>query len=192
MNRSLHLAASAILLALGSPAVAAPDTVTYRSDAAPSPLTFPCANMPKSAVNSVPAPLDRYVKLVCTHGGQALEPLNGDSWMFEQGSMMLSAANEDGPAESDHYTELSYKPLSPQDLAGLRGELAKLKPAPEVLTRNILRFKVVTSWGARKEIYLLPPPEGAGPDVHTLGMECIHECRPIDKDPWFFTIVPSK
>jgi hypothetical protein len=106
--------------------------------------------------------------------------------------MMLSAANSEGPSESDHYTDLSYKPLGSAELTGLRAELAKLHPAPEVLTRNILRFALTTSWGAQKEIYLLPPPADAGPDSRTLGMECIHACRPIDRDPWFFTIVPDK
>jgi hypothetical protein len=112
--------------------------------------------------------------------------------MFEQGGMMLSAANSEGPSESDHYTELSYKPLAPKELARLRADLASLKPAPEVLTRSILRFAVTTSWGAKKEIYLLPPPDGAGSDARTLGMECIHACRPINKDPWFFSIEPHK
>jgi hypothetical protein len=23
-------------------------------------------------------------------------------------------------------------------------------------------------------------------------MECIHYCVPIDKDPWFFTVLPDK
>jgi len=35
----------ALFLVLGSPAVAAPDTVTFRSDAPPGPLTFPCDRM---------------------------------------------------------------------------------------------------------------------------------------------------
>jgi hypothetical protein len=190
MFRAFSIAVAAV--PLSAPAVAAPDTVTYRAEPSSGPLTYPCANMPESAVTSVPAPLDRYVRLVCTHGGQALEPLNGDAWMFEQGSMMLSAANADGPAESDHYTELSYKPLSPAELTALQAELAKLQPSAEILTRDILRFAVTTSWGKHKEIYLLPPTAAAGPEAHTVGMECIEHCRPIDKDPWFFTIVPDK
>lgn len=190
ISRAVSIAIAAA--ALGSPAIAAPETVTWRSDAPPGPLTFPCERMPQSAVKVVPAPLDRYVRLVCTAGGQALEPLNGDSWMFEQGSMMLSAANAEGPSEGDHYTELSYKPLSSAELTSLRGELAKLKPSAEVLKRDILRFAVTTSWGKHKEIYLLPPTAGAGADAQTVGMECIEHCRPIDKDPWFFTIMPGK
>jgi len=106
--------------------------------------------------------------------------------------MWLSAANPQGPSKNDHYTELSYKPLSPDELTALRAELAKLHPPAAVLTRSILRFAVTTSWGEHKEIYLLPAAPGAGADAHTLGMECIHGCRPIDKDPWFFTIVPTK
>ena len=34
-----------------------------------------------------------------------------------------------------------------------------------------------------------PPTDGVS---RTLGRECIHKCIPIDKDPWFFTIVPIK
>jgi hypothetical protein len=188
--RAVWIAAAAA--ALASPVLAAPDTVTWRPDAPPGPLTFPCANLPSDAIQVVPAPLDKYVRLICTHGGQALEPVNGDTWMFEQGSMMLSASNAEGPAESDHYTELTFKPMSSAERTSLRAELAKLKPAPEILTREILRFAVTTSWGKHKEIYLLPPTAAAGPDAQTVGMECIEHCRPIDKDPWFFTIVPSK
>jgi len=154
-------------------------------------LTIPCA-LPQDAVKAVPAPLDHYVTLVCTRGGQALKPVDGSNWVFDTGATWLSASNPKGPAQTDHYTELANKPLSQPELAALRSALSTLKPAPEVLTRNILRFAVTTSWGAHKEIYLLPPPDGAGADARTLGMECIHGCRPIDKDPWFFTIAPNK
>jgi hypothetical protein len=153
-------------------------------------LTIPCDGLAPSAIRTVPPPLDRYVTLVCTHAGQALKPVGGASWIFDQGAMWLGAANPKGPSQDDHYTALSYKPLSPDELAALRAELGKLHPDPSVLTRNILRFAVATSWGGHKEIYLLPAPEGAGAEARTLGMECIHACRPIDKDPWFFTIVP--
>ncbi len=102
--------------------------------------------------------------------------------------MMLSATNPKEPSKDDHYTALDFKPLSPAELASLRAELAKLQPNPEVLTRPILRFAVSTSSAGQKEIYLLEPVDGAS---HTLGMECIHRCRPIDKDPWFFVILPT-
>jgi hypothetical protein len=155
-------------------------------------VTVPCEGLAQSAVRVVPTPLDQYVTLVCTLSGQALKPVGGYTWIFDQGPMWLSAANPRGPSKDNSYTELSYKPLSPEELTALRAELAKLGPDPSALTRSILRFAVTTSWGARKEIYLLPPPSGAGADAHTLGMECIHACRPIDKDPWFFEIVPDR
>src|SRR5882757_6435091 len=66
---------AAVVVVLVSPAVAAPNTVTWRSNAPPGPLTVPCDHIPQTAVKKVPAPLDRYARLVCTHAGQALEPL---------------------------------------------------------------------------------------------------------------------
>ncbi len=162
------------------------------SQSADPDLTIPCNRIPGAAVRVVPAPLDQYVTLVCTRAGQALKPLNGDTWVFDQGATWLGAANPKGPSETDYYTQLSYRPLTSDEATALRSELAKLHPDPSVLTRTILRFSVRTSWGGQKEIYLLPPPPGAGGEAHTLGMECIHACRPIDKDPWFFTIIARK
>ncbi|HEX4739110.1 MAG TPA: hypothetical protein VH331_16280 [Allosphingosinicella sp.] len=175
-----------------APALHAADPAGAATKAEADPLTIPCDGLAPSAVRTVPPPLDRYVTLVCTRSGQALKPIDGSAWVFDQGPMWLSAANARGPSKDDHYTELSYKPLSRDEITALRAELAKRGPEPSVLRRDILRFAVTTSWGAHKEIYLLPPPVGAGADARTLGMECIHACRPIDKDPWFFTIVPVK
>jgi len=197
MTRAISVAA-AVAIGLGG-AGPAPDAVAAQAaSAAPSPahadadpLAIPCDGLPPSAVRVVPPPLDHYVTLVCTRSGQALRPVSGYSWVFDQGAIWLSATNPQAPSKGDSYTGLSYKPMSPDALAALRAELGKLRPDPSVLTRSILRFAVTTSWGEHKEIYLLPPPSGAGADARTVGMECIHACRPIDKDPWFFAIVPD-
>lgn len=184
----LLAAAHASGLLAAQPSGAPPPPANADAD----PLTIPCDGLPPSAVRVVPPPLDHYVTLVCTRAGQALRPVNGYSWVFGQTETWLSATNPHGPSKADSYTELSYKPMSTDELAALRTGLATLHPDPSVLTRSVLRFAATTSWGARKEIYLLPPPDDASADAHTLGMECIHACRPIDKDPWFFVIVPDE
>jgi hypothetical protein len=177
---------------LAGPAATEPDKQsTPQPNEIVDALTIPCDVLPGSAIRVVPSPLDQYVTLVCTSSGQALKPIKA-AWMFDQGALWPSAGKPSAPSKTDHYTALAYKPLGADELAALRAELAKLHPAPDVLTRSILRFAVNTSWGAQKELYLLPPPDAAGPDARTVGMECIHGCRPVDKDPWFFTIVPDK
>ncbi len=174
---------------LGQPVGAAAQPFERLRPNEPGPLFVSCDSLPSTAVRAVPSPLDKYVTLVCTRSGQALKPLDGYQWFFDQGPMMLSATNPKAPSKDDHYTALDFEPLGPAELASLRVELAKLRPNPEVLTRPILRFAVATSYGENKEIYLLPPSDGA---AHVLGMECVHRCRPIESDPWFFTIVPTK
>jgi hypothetical protein len=177
--------------AAAQPAGAPTQQMTVLRPNTPGPVVVSCDGLAPSAVKVVPAPLDRYAILICTRSGQAIGPLDGYAWMFEQGSMWLTSTNPKAPSKDDHYTEIAFKPLSPDELKSLRAELAKLNPNPDVLTRPILRFAVTTSWGAHKEVYLLPPPDGAAPDAHTLGMECLQGCRPITEDPWFFVIVPK-
>jgi hypothetical protein len=43
----------------------------------------------------------------------------------------------------------------------------------------------------QKQLFLRGPPAGAPADAKVLGMECIHYCVPIDKDPWFFEVLPD-
>ena len=183
------LTAAAIATALISTGAASQPFEVLRPTSAAGPLIVPCETLPPTAVRAVPSPLDQYVTLVCTRSGQALKPVNGYQWVFDQGAQWLTATNPKRPSKDDHYTAIAYKPLSPDELAALRAELAKLQPRPEVLMRPILRFSVSTSWGAEKEIYILPPSDGS--DAPALGMECIHSCRPIETDPWFFAIVPA-
>ena len=187
------LAASVMFLgpnvAAGQPVGAAAQPFEVLRPNVPGPLFVSCDSLPSTAIRTLPSPLDQYVTLVCTRSGQALKPVDGYQWVFDQGPMMLSATNPKAPSKDDHYTALDFKPLSVNELASLRVELAKLQPNPEVLTRPVLRFAVATSSGENKEIYILPPTNGV---AHVLGMECVHGCRPIQSDPWFFTIVPTK
>ncbi len=156
------------------------------------PLIVSCDKLPAKAVRTVPSPLDQYVTLACTRSGQALRPVDGYSWVFDRGAVMWpSATNPSSPSKDDYYKALAVKPLSSDEVASLRAELAKLHPETAVLRRPILRFSVSTSWGEEKEIYLLPPQDGAPKGTRTLGMECIHHCRPIETDPQFFVVVPD-
>lgn len=169
---------------LALPAMAAPD------DHAQS-LVIPCEGLPADAVTSVPAPFDQFVELICTRSGQALKPVDGYAWVFDVGATWLSATNPHGPSKTDHYTRLVVDPLRQAEVDRLRAELNKLTPNPTLARREFIRLDVETSWAARKQIYLVLREKDGPPDEHTLGMECIHNCVPIDKDPWYFSIEPT-
>lgn len=160
------------------------------ADKPADPVSRPCDTLPTDAVRSVPEPFSRYVRLSCTRSGQALGPVSGYEWFFEQGPMALLANNPKTPTTNAYYTKLEVDPLSPKEIAVLRGDLRKMSSDASILEREILRLDATMSWGGAKQIYLLLPPQNA-PQAHVLGMECVKNCRPIDQDPWFFTVVPA-
>lgn len=152
-------------------------------------LDTDCSVLPASAVRAVPAPFDTYMDLVCTHAGQALRPKPGFQFLFREGPMYLTALNPATPQRmgpSEHFTALRVDPLSEAEAAALRADLHTIMSNPVIDASTIIRMREETSTGAIKQIYLLIPT-GPGPVV---GMECVHDCRPIRDDPWFFTIQP--
>ena len=153
-------------------------------------VSMSCDTLPTDAVRNVPEPFSRYVRLSCTRSGQALGPVSGYNWFFEQGPMALLANNPKTPTASAYYTRLEVDPLSPKEIDILRGDLRKMSSDPSILEREVLRLDATMSWGGAKQIYLLLPPQSA-PQAHVLGMECVKNCRPINQDPWFFTVVPA-
>lgn len=155
------------------------------------PIHVSCDTLPADAARDVPEPFARYVELSYTRSGQALGPVSGYTWMFEPGPMALLANNPKTPGEAAYYTRLEVDPLTPKEIDALRGDLRRMTTKSSILNREILRLDVSMSWRGTKQLYLLLPLKSA-PDEPLLGMECIKNCRPIDKDPWFFTVVPAK
>jgi hypothetical protein len=117
-----------------------------------------------------------------------LKPVSGFEWVFDIGPTWLAATNPKAPSATDHYRQITYAPLTEKDLAELRKALALLGPAPAILQRDVLRFNLLTSWGAEKQIFLLPPgKEDAG---NVLGFECVNGCHDLKRDAWFFAVRP--
>lgn len=178
MTRILAVAA---LMVFSAPALAADD-----------PLNLPCTALPPTAVKIVPAPFDAFMHLTCTHAGQVLLPKPGTRFVFREGPMALTALNADKPKEINeavHFTALTVDPLNESELANLRADLHKIATNAVIDQSTIIRMREETSTGAHKQIYLLIPL--AGVKGHILGMECNHDCRPVESDPWFFSVVPD-
>ena len=175
--------AAAVAMAVGAALAQTPDKPAGA-------LFVSCDTLPADAARNVPEPFTRYVRLSCTRSGQALGPVNGYNWFFEQGPMALLANNPKTPTASAYYTRLEVDPLSAKETDILRKDLRKISSDPSILEREILRLDVAMSWGGAKQLYLLLPPKSA-PEAHVLGMECVKNCRPIDQDPWFFTVVAA-
>jgi hypothetical protein len=153
-------------------------------------LNLPCDGLPASAVRSVPAPFDAYLDLVCTKAGQAIKAKPGFVFEFKEGRFYLNALNPDHPDQfslTTHYTALINAPLSEAEAAGLRADLHTIADNPVIDASTILRLRIDTSTGAKKQIYLLIPTNGGT----VLGMECVKDCKPIAEDPWFFAIEPD-
>ena len=144
------------------------------------------------AVRTVPSPLDQYVTLACTRSGQALRPVDGYSSGIRSRRRHVAERNQSVVAFQGRLLQ-GARGQAPQLGRGrfLAGRASQTARQTAVLRRPILRFSVSTSWGEEKEIYLLPPQDGAPKGTRTLGMECIHHCRPIETDPQFFVVVPD-
>jgi hypothetical protein len=180
--------ASACFLLAGS--APAQEAVVRRPDASAGPVVVSCDVLPGDAVREVPPPFDQYAQLVCTRSGQALRPVSGFAWVFPQGPMWLASTSSGRP--TDHFTKLQIHPMTEVEKAALLSDLGRIADPKALAGRDILRMDVEISSGEAKQEYLLLPPPGAAPDVHVLGMECIHNCKPIDKDPWFFVVQPTQ
>ncbi len=96
---AIAAAAAAVTPAVGEAQDYTPPGITGM----PAGYFFPCSQVPAAAVVTVPAPFDRYMRVVCTINGHALAPVEGSHWVFPDGtSGMLPALNPDskivGPA----------------------------------------------------------------------------------------------
>lgn len=153
-------------------------------------LNLPCDVLPTTAVRALPSPFDQYFDLVCTKAGQAIKAKSGFALVFKEGRFYLNAANPEHPDQISptiHYTAFVNAPLSGAEAAALRADLHTIANSPVIDGSTILRLRIDTSTGAKKQIYLLLPTNGGS----VLGMECVKDCKPIGEDPWFFAIEPD-
>jgi hypothetical protein len=196
MHRSLATTLAASLAALAAAAAAQPP-----GPSDPSLAGFPpgyiedCATRPASDITAVPAPLNAYMRVVCTKVSDALAPLPGYEWDFPNGTAgFLTALNPKGnaPAGAAHFSRLAYAPLSDAEVASFRQRLAPAVTNQAILTAQVLRLEVDTSTGDHKQEYFLVAHDGAGAITGEWGIECYNDCNPMEQSPWAFTVVPAR
>ena len=165
----------------------------------PSLASFPpgyvqdCRTRPRSAVTVVPAPFNRYMRVICTRVTDALGPLPGLQWTFTNGTGgLLTAINPKvapttGPPS---FTRLANAPLTAAEVSAFRKRLAPVVKKPAILAADILRLEVDTSSGDHKQEYFLIAH--AGPAAGEWGIECYTDCNPMESPPWAFTVAPAK
>jgi hypothetical protein len=152
-----------------------------------------CGARPRTAVTTVPAPFNRYMRVICTRVTDALGPPAGLQWAFTNGTNgLLTALNPKvaPTATPPNFTRLANAPPSAAEVAGFRQRLAKVVKNPAILAATILRLEVDTSSGDHKQEYFLVAHDG--PAAGEWGIECYNDCNPMEATPWAFTVVPAK
>jgi hypothetical protein len=153
-----------------------------------------CATRAKTAVTVVPAPLNAYMRVVCTKVSDALAPLPGFQWVFpDNSSGFIPALNPKvGPtAETAHFTRLESAPLTAAELAVFRQRMSTVAKNPEILKAEVMRLEIYTSTADHKEEYLMVShTPGLSPSAW--GIECYNDCDPMDKSPWAWVVAPLK
>jgi hypothetical protein len=195
MKRSALGAAIVLAAATPPPASAQPG-----APADPSLAGFPpgyiqdCATRPKTALTVVPAPLNAYMRVVCTKVSDALAPLPGFEWVFPGNSAGFIAALNPKLTPTDepaHFTRLASAPLTPAELAGFRQRLGTVAKDPEILKADVMRMEVDTSTGDHKQEYLMVS-HTPGLSPNAWGIECYNDCDPMEPTPWAWIIAPVK
>jgi hypothetical protein len=179
----------------GAGAVQADDNVPAGVSGFPPGYFLPCAKAPKAAVLVVPAPFNRFMRVLCTRAGHALAPLPGFRWSFTNGSDgWLTAINPKTPqpAPEDYFTRLATAPLSVAEVAAFRARLKTVVKNPAILTADVMRLQVDTSTADHKQEYLMVGHSVGGQVTGAWGMECYNDCNPMEASPWAFTIFAVK
>ena len=143
----------------------------------------------------VPAPFDEFMSVVCTRAGHALAPPGGYHWLFINGASMwlTSMSAHSGLTGRDAYfTRLESAPLSEAEADALRQRVKPIVRTPAMLQGDLMRLEADTSTGDHKQIYLFVSHDGSGAVTHAWGIECFHDCDPMDKDPWAFMVVADR
>ena len=185
----LCLALALALAGLGWSAVAAP--ALGNADGA----FHDCSDAPKGAVLSVPAPFDRFMRIQCARAGATLGPMPGFHWVFPSGiSMALSAlsVHSSVTGRDAYFTRVEAAPLSAAEDAAFRKRVAPIVRSPSMLEGDFARLEVDTSTGDHKQVYLFVSHAPSGAVSGAWGIECFHDCDPMDASPWAFIIVPDE
>jgi hypothetical protein len=179
---------------------AAPASAQPAGPSDPSLAGFPpgyiqdCATRPKTAVTVVPAPLNAYMRVVCTKVSDALAPPPGFEWVFPDNMAEFVAALKPGvapSADAAHFTRLVSAPLTAAELAAFRLRLAGVVKDTEILKADVLRLEVDTSTGDHKQEYLMiSHTPGLSPNAW--GIECYNDCNPMEKSPWAWVVAAVK
>ena len=187
--RWLALVLAAALAATAAQAAQDPDP----ADVARFPPGFvlPCSAAPKTAVLVVPAPFDQHMRILCTTNGHILAPFRGHHWVFANGlSLALSALglHSQISGQAAHFTRLENAPLSPSETTALLESLKPIVMDPTMLDVDVMRMEVDTSTGDHKQILMFV---SHAPGGGAWGMECFHECVPMESPPWAFVVRPD-
>lgn len=198
--RFAFLAGTAILAAASS---GKPAWAQAAGGIAPVPPDKPgasCDALPPGAVQSVPAPFDAFMRLVCRDPlGQGLQAAAGFRWAAPGGMPIgLSATSAAGGPDAagmrhfptSWYTELSPVEASPVEQRRLKENL-KRAIRPGVLDKAVvLKLRARTSNGEDKLIVLILPGTGPKP-AWLIGLECNGTCFREDRDPLVFAGSPG-
>jgi hypothetical protein len=149
-----------------------------------------CATRPRTVALVVPAPLNAYMRVICTRVSDALAPPPGYEWVFPDNMVEIIPALKPNVAPTDdpaHFTRLVSAPLTAAELAAFRQRLAGVVKNPEILKAEVMRLEVDTSTGDHKQEYLLVShTPGASPSAW--GLECYNDCNPMEKTPWAWVV----
>ena len=160
----------------------------------------PCTNLPAAAVNSVPAPFDRYMTFVCYRfAGQGLRAVDGFHWASPQGFGINLSASKPGPPDAkgnltlpfSWYTRLQPVELSSKDQATMATDFKRVVRPEYVDGAKILELRATTSNAEEKLIVLVVPDDKPGLPKWLLGFECNGSCFHDDPQPMLFAGEPN-
>jgi hypothetical protein len=161
----------------------------------PAGYFLPCSQAPKAAVLIVPAPFDRFMRVLCTRAGHALAPPPGFHWVFANGmSAWLSALSPRSAlvGQDAYFSRLEATPLTADQAEAIRRRVAPIVRTPDMLKGEVLRLALDTSTGEHRQEYLFVSRDASGTPTRAWGIECFHDCEPMDAQPWAFMVEPDK
>lgn len=165
-----------------------------------APQLVPCATVSPQAVETVPAPFNADMQLVCYdtsgHAYQGLVPPNGTHWVDGNIDVGLSAIDDrSDPNGQPRYTPGWYVSLTPREIppsmeVKLRQILAKAVLPAFIDGAQIIELETLTSTGEIKQEFWITPADPVATHGIKLLMECHHFCQGSDK-PWILGVVPN-
>ncbi len=161
-----------------------------------------CDHIPSTDITAVPAPLDRYMNLVCGEVGQGLAPVDGFHWAdpVNHFGMRLSAGSADVHPDAkgrvnfslSWYTKLVSVPLSSAEQRTAGADFQKITSGHFPDNIIVLELRATTSNAEEKRIYLIVPDEKPGLPEWLVGFECNGACFRDDDQPMMFVGHPNR